>query len=117
MNRRNFLESMAIVCGAAVACPGELLKASVRPDPGFYDFDPFGSEVNRKKYRQNIIVKARQQGCTNSIFNWKNYYVDHQYSNIEMKRLVNKLEKEFWNTEFKSPLIIGAYDEKIQTIQ
>ena len=26
MNRRNFLRSLATVCGAAVACPGELVK-------------------------------------------------------------------------------------------
>lgn len=29
MNRRTFLKSLAIACGAAVVCPGELLKEPV----------------------------------------------------------------------------------------
>ena len=46
MNRRNFLKKLGIVCGAAVACPAELLKTK-HPgidkilywpqEPGFYD--------------------------------------------------------------------------------
>lgn len=67
MNRRTFLRSIATVCGAAVVCSGELLKPA-QPDPGFYDFNPFGSETERKKYRQNIFIKARQQGITTMTF-------------------------------------------------
>ncbi len=70
MNRRTFLKSIATVCGAAVVCPGELLKP-VQSDPGFYDFNPFGSEANRKKYRQNIKCygKHGQHCCCNSCVN------------------------------------------------
>ena len=31
MNRRTFLKSIAIACGAAVVCPGELLKKHRHP--------------------------------------------------------------------------------------
>jgi len=92
INRRSFLKSIATACGAAVVCPGELLKSTQRVcEAGWYDFNPFGSKAERKKYRQNI--------------KWKNYYADHQYSGTEMRKLLNKLEKEFWNTAFKSPLM------------
>ena len=44
MNRRNFLKSIAIACGAAVVYPGELLKSepAVDVEPGWYDvkFEP-----------------------------------------------------------------------------
>lgn len=30
MNRRNFLKSLAAACGAAIVCPGELLKSPVK---------------------------------------------------------------------------------------
>ncbi len=44
MNRRNFLKSIATVCGAAVVCPGELVKGepAVGTEPGWYDvkFEP-----------------------------------------------------------------------------
>ena len=76
INRRTFLKSLTAACGAAVVCPGELLKG--KAEPGFYDFDPFGSEANRKKYCQNIFIKARQQGCTNSILYGIPYWCDIQ---------------------------------------
>lgn len=60
MNRRTFLKSLIIASGTTVVCPGELLKCESKT--GFYDFNPFGSEANRKKYRQNIIKKTRQGG-------------------------------------------------------
>ena len=70
MNRRTFLKSIATVCGAAVVCPGELVKSPVQPksglEPGWYDIEIL-SEANRKKYRQNIIIKARQQGMSYDI--------------------------------------------------
>ena len=37
MNRRTFLKSLGIICGAAVVCPGELLKAPVIPVTIFID--------------------------------------------------------------------------------
>lgn len=40
MNRRTFLKSLATVCGAAVVCPGELLKSIpvvAGVEPGWYD--------------------------------------------------------------------------------
>ena len=67
MNRRTFLKYIATACGAAVVCPGELLKDESELKPGWYDVPVF-TEEQRKKYRQNIFVKARQQGCTNSTF-------------------------------------------------
>ena len=81
MNRRTFLRSIATVCGAAVVCPGELLKSPVQRvyGVGWHDFNPFGSEADRKKYRQNIFIKARQQGCTNSTREWVYYYMKINY--------------------------------------
>ena len=32
MNRRSFLKSLATICGAAVVCPGELLKSKCKHD-------------------------------------------------------------------------------------
>jgi hypothetical protein len=67
MNRRTFLKSIATVCGAAVVCPGELLK----DDPWIR------AAALRKKNAamgKNIIIKARQQGCTNSILYGIPYY-------------------------------------------
>ena len=78
MNRRTFLKSIAAVCGAAVVCPGELLKSPAQRvyGAGWYDFNPFGSEAERKKYRQNIFVKARQQGITTKlIIDKHNHYL------------------------------------------
>ena len=46
---------------------------------------------------------------------WVHYYTSYSYTIYDEFALVTEFEKEFWNTEFKSPLIIGAYDEKIQT--
>ncbi len=69
MNRRNFLKSIATVCGAAVVCPGELVKSPAQSKPGWYDVLVF-TEEQRKKYRQNIFAKARQQGCTNSTLHY-----------------------------------------------
>ena len=96
MNRRTFLKSMATVCGAAVVCPGELVKSPMTSitsgwidnksapwirgkdesyiEGEWHNFKVFSSEAERKKYRQNIIVKARQQGCTNSILYGIPYY-------------------------------------------
>lgn len=34
MNRRSFLKSLTAVCGAAVVCPGELLKGEPMPKVG-----------------------------------------------------------------------------------
>jgi len=73
MNRRSFLKSIATVCGAAVVCPGELVKLPIKHlwmrgkggsyiEGEWHNFKVFPSEAERKKYRQNIIVKARQQG-------------------------------------------------------
>ena len=66
MNRRTFLKSIATACGAAVVCPGELLKPvqpKLKLEPGWYDIEIL-SEADRKKYCQNILIKARQQGIT-----------------------------------------------------
>jgi len=69
MNRRTFLKSIATACGAAVVCPGELLKGI--PNPWIR------AVALRKKNNiafQNIFVNARQQGCTNSILYGIPYY-------------------------------------------
>ena len=92
MNRRNFLKSIATVCGAAVVCPGELLKGKTVA----------GIDCGKPKFR------------------WIHVYIDggrliHRTIIFDESALVAEFEKEFWNTEFKSPLIIGAYDETIQT--
>jgi hypothetical protein len=67
MNRRTFLKSLTAACGAAVACSGGLLK----PDPWIK------AATLRKKNNimfHNVFVKARQQGCTNSILYSIPYY-------------------------------------------
>ncbi|KKN47590.1 hypothetical protein LCGC14_0661580 [marine sediment metagenome] len=70
MNRRTFLRSLATVCGAAVMCPGELLKSPikhlwVRGKDGSYIV---GVDRAMKGTSKTVIfIKARQQGCTNNI--------------------------------------------------
>jgi len=67
MNRRTFLKSLAAACGAAIVCPGKLLKV-----------DPWVRLAALRKKNaalgKNIIAKARQQGCTNSILYGILYY-------------------------------------------
>lgn len=61
MRRRAFLKSIATACGAAVVCPGELLKSPV--------------EFRLNQTQKDIIVtNARQEGCTNSILYGIPYY-------------------------------------------
>ena len=62
MNRRTFLKSIATVCGAAVVCPGELLKSPAQPALRLWPMQKI------------LIEKIRQQGCTNSILYGIPYY-------------------------------------------
>jgi len=78
MNRRAFLKSLIATCGAAVVCPGELLRSE--PDWVKYArcFRP-EHKIMLDKLRtaasgKNVICKARQQGCTNSILYGIPYY-------------------------------------------
>lgn len=88
MNRRTFLKSIATVCGAAIVCPGELAKS---PTKHLWMQGKDGSYIEGEKLP----------------LPWKNYYANHQYSGAQMKKLVEQLEKEFWNTTFKPPLMRG----------
>ncbi len=66
MNRRTFLKSIATVCGAAVVCPGELVKGKTEHEILLEKFR--AAALNTKDKNGNpIFIKARQQGCTNSI--------------------------------------------------
>ena len=74
MNRRNFLKKLGAVCGAVVACPGELLKVTqpttksfwMRGRDGAYiegelhNFKVFSTETARLKYRHNRMIKEYQ---------------------------------------------------------
>jgi hypothetical protein len=63
MNRRTFLRSIATVCGAAVVCPGELLKGEPKPVkvPCKHEFRWFAAK--------NEDAPAH---CT--VFNYDRYY-------------------------------------------
>lgn len=67
MNRRTFLKSIAATCGTAVVCPGELLKSPVKhlwmrgKDGGCIE----GERICMIDHP--VFIKARQQGCTDSI--------------------------------------------------
>ena len=90
MNRRTFLKSIATVCGAAVVCPGELVKSPITPVVGVGERAKHIKWMQFPTHDHPVFIKARQQSCTNSILYGIPYWCD-------------------------SPLIIGAYDEKIQT--
>jgi hypothetical protein len=66
MNRRTFLRSIAAACGAAVVCPGELLKGKTKRE---ILLEKFRAAALNTKYKNGhpVFIKARQQGCTNSI--------------------------------------------------
>ncbi len=78
MKRRDFLKRLSVVCGAAVACPGELLKSvSDRIKPGWYDFNPFGSEGGRVAYRAIIFDEFATKRDIK--IPWKHYYTTYHY--------------------------------------
>lgn len=56
MNRRTFLKSIAIACGAAVVCPGELLKSPV-------EFMPNPAQVMWIGHRRKLPWKHFQMTC------------------------------------------------------
>ena len=66
MNRRTLLKFLATICGAAVVCPGELVKIT---QPG----------LRLWPLQKIFIEKIRQQGCTDSTFNWVHYYLTCNY--------------------------------------
>jgi len=70
MNRRTFLRSLTTVCGAAVVCPGELLKSPVKH---------LWMRGKDGAYIEGIVCKARQQGCTDSTLSWARYYMEINY--------------------------------------
>lgn len=98
MNRRNFLKSLGAACATAVVAPVALLKKKRHPGLDKIPVEYIGRRVKLP---------------------WKHFYMDYNYSQIHKNRLYaqlcDELEKEFWNTEFKSPLIIGAHDETTKT--
>ncbi|MCK5608357.1 twin-arginine translocation signal domain-containing protein [Candidatus Pacearchaeota archaeon] len=83
MNRRSFLKSIAVACGAAVVCPGELLKG-----------DPWIKAATLRK--KNTVLGAK---CK-----WKAYHNGgHFKSEAEYKRFLEKFRTAFKNTKFKPP--------------
>lgn len=87
MNRRTFLRSTATVCGAAIMCPGELLKS-----------DPWIKAAALRK--KNAAVGAK----------WKAYYNGGYFkSEAEYKEFLGKFRAAFKNTKFKPPLIRMTY--------
>jgi hypothetical protein len=80
MNRRSFLKSLTAACGAAVICPGELLKD--KPEPITY--------IGRR-------IKLP----------WKHYYITYRFkANQKDKELLRKFRKAFKNTKFHPPIFI-----------
>ena len=57
MNRRTFLKSVGIACGAAVVCPGELLKGE--PAVGIDPNKPKRSGVTNEQLREFIQVALK----------------------------------------------------------
>jgi len=81
MNRRNFLKSLAAACGAAVVCPGELLKSDpwIRAAALRKKNVAMGGQV----IHRNIIIKVRQQGfptyAAQPYMEWINYCTTYHY--------------------------------------
>ncbi|MCK5617533.1 hypothetical protein KAR91_87525 [Candidatus Pacearchaeota archaeon] len=77
MNRRTFLKSIVTACGAAVVCPGELVKSKIKP--GITTIGPYyisgGKWIPFPVHDHPVFVKARQQGCTNSILYGIPYWI------------------------------------------
>lgn len=94
MNRRSFLKSLTIVCGAAVVCPGELLKG----EPEWMKYARTWDKLLKDKPEHIVIADLGEQ-------RWPEYHNSYILNNKPMPFLVRELEKEFWNTKFKSPLM------------
>ena len=63
MNRRTFLKFIATACGAAVVCPGELLKAEFKP-----------VEVSCKHEFQWFAAKNEDAPTHYTILNYDKYH-------------------------------------------
>ena len=74
-NRRTFLKSIATACGAAVVCPGELLKSPIKHVGVHGKRSERIYIIDHPAFHNVVISKARQQGCTNSIFYGIPYWV------------------------------------------
>jgi len=74
MNRRTFLKSIATACGAAVVCPGELVRGKTERE---ILLEKFRTAALNTKYGNDhpVFIKARQQGCTNSILYGIPYWI------------------------------------------
>ena len=91
MNRRTFLKSIAAACGAAVVCPGELLKSPVEFRP-----NPAQTMWMRGKGGSYIVGEETR---------WPKYHNSYILNDKPMPFLVKEFETAFWNTKFKSPLM------------
>ncbi|KKN69785.1 hypothetical protein LCGC14_0437310 [marine sediment metagenome] len=89
MNRRTFLRSLATVCGAAVVCPGELLKGGpVTPIIG----------IRGERAKHIVIADLGEQ-------RWPKYYAECHKRHT--RELAEAFERAFWDTKFRSPLMRG----------
>lgn len=93
MNRRNFLKSIAVACGAAVVCPGMLLEPPVKH---LWMQGKGGSYIEGEETR------------------WPKYHNSYILNNKPMPFLIKEFETAFWNTKFRSPLTKGI-NETTQT--
>jgi hypothetical protein len=96
MNRRNFLKSVGVACGLAVAAPLKLLaeKKPFKPNPIQQTFMYGGCPV-----RYNTSLDDGQE-------KWPVYAITYSLSEKEIKALMPKLREAIDNTKFIKPLFI-----------